>query len=588
MNIYMKIKKRENDIIAILYTFLLCMVLAYFFDYYYEFNDDYFIKNILAGVYSGTPSAHSVQMLYPLSLILSGLYCINRNIPWFGLFLNTCQFGCIFLITARILTFLEKKWSKILALVLETGIVVALLLHELVFVQYTFTTALLAATAAFLFYTSRLSTDIRGILKNNVICIILVIVAFNVRSEMLMLMLPMICVTGICKWATEKPIFTAKNAMKYFALFGCILIGLLICYVIDVIAYSNPEWKEFRTFFDNRTELYDFQSIPSYEGNEVFYESIGMAPEEQVLLVNYNFGMDEEIDAAKIGKVAEYAANLRKEQENDKIDVLKDVIKDYIYRTFRGTDVPWNLFAVVMYVLVLICACNNRHFQFVWELGFMGIIRSALWFFLIYRGRLPERITHSMYLIEILILIGMFLGEYSKKKHSKILFGVGCIVISFFCSVYLRGNILEQQNRYIKAELRNKPYKILKEYTKEHSDNYYFWDVASFTPYTEKMFVDVDNSLSNLDIMGGWLYKSPLTRQKLAAFGFESMEDAIVKEENVYVIVATKEREDSPCFVDWITAYYAYREQSVTVEQVDSLYADGEEKFKIYQVNSTK
>ena len=322
MNFKMKIKKRENNIIAILYTVLFCAVLAYFFDYYYELNDDYFIKNILSGVYSGVPSAHSIQMLYPLSLLLSGLYRINRNIPWFGLFLNLCQFGCIFLITGRILDFLTKKWAKALALVLETGIIVTFLLRELVFVQYTFTTAFLAATAAFLFYTSKPSTDIKGILKNNAICIALVIVAFNVRSEMLMLMLPMICVTGVCKWAIEKPIFTGKNAAKYFSVFGCILGGLLLCYAIDIVAYSGSEWKEFRTFFDNRTELYDFQSIPSYEGNEAFYESIDMAPEEQILLVNYNFGIDESIDSVKMGKIAEYAKSLHKEQETDNVEIV--------------------------------------------------------------------------------------------------------------------------------------------------------------------------------------------------------------------------------------------------------------------------
>lgn len=588
MDIKKDLKKKENDIIGILYAVILCMVLSYFFDYYYELNDDYFIKNILSGVYSGIPSAHSIQMLYPLSLILSGLYRINRNIPWFGLFLNMCQFGCIFLITGRILDFLSQKWSKILALVLETGIIITFLLRELVFVQYTFTTAFLAATAAFLFYTSKPSTDIKGILKNNAICIALVIVAFNVRSEMLMLMLPMICVTGVCKWAIEKSIFTGKNAAKYFSVFGCILGGLLLCYAIDIVAYSGSEWKEFRTFFDNRTELYDFQSIPSYEGNETFYESIDMAPEEQILLVNYNFGIDESIDSVKMGKIAEYAKSLHKEQETDKVEIVKDIIKEYIYRTFRGIDVPWNLFAVAMYILVFLCAMANRHFRFIWEIAVMGLVRTGLWFFLMYRGRMPERITHSMYLMDILILMGMFLGEYKKDKISKIFMGIGCLIMLTFCTIYMSQSITGQYTRYLNADKHNKPFRELKEYVREHSDNYYFWDVASFAPYTEKMFVDVDNSLSNLDIMGGWLYKSPLTRQKLAAFGFDSMEDAIIKEENVYVIVATKEREDSPCFVDWITAYYAYREQSVTVEQIDSLYADGEEKFKIYQVNSTK
>ena len=46
MNIKTVWKKRENAIIAILYTIVICGILAWFFDYYYELNDDYFIKNI--------------------------------------------------------------------------------------------------------------------------------------------------------------------------------------------------------------------------------------------------------------------------------------------------------------------------------------------------------------------------------------------------------------------------------------------------------------------------------------------------------------------------------------------------------------
>ena len=579
-----KLKKGENGIIAVIYTAVLCGVLAYFFDYYYELNDDYFIKNILSGVYSGTPSAHSIQMLYPLSLILSLLYRINRNISWFGLFLNLCQFGCIALVTERILSFLTKKWTKAVVICVETAFIATFLLRELVFVQYTFTCALLAATAAFLLYTSRPADTVKQMIKKNRISIVLAIIAFNVRSEMLLLVLPLICVAGLCKWATEKKFFTRENAVKYFSVLGVVIAGLIISYGIDLIAYSGADWKEFRKFFDNRTELYDFQTIPPYEGNEAFYESIGMAPEEQVLLVNYNFGIDEDINADKLGKIANYAKDQRKENMPSLVETIKDIIKDYIYRTFHGIDTPWNLMTVSMYFLVLFCALCNRHFRFIWELVFMGFVRTGLWGFLLYRGRTPERITYSMYLVEILILLGMLLEESRKEKLRGVFMSLFCCLILVFSLKYMQTSITGQYQRYLRADNNNKRYEDLKVYVRENSKNYYFWDVASFVGYSEKMFVNVDNSLMNLDIMGGWLYKSPLTREKLAAFGLDLTEDAILNGKNVYVIVAVKEREDAPCFVNWVTAYYAYRGEKITVEQTDSLYSDGEEIFKIYQV----
>lgn len=588
MNIKTVWKKKENAIIAILYTIVICGILAWFFDYYYELNDDYFIKNILSGVYSGTPSAHSIQMLYPLSLLLSGLYRINRNISWFGLFMNLCQFGCIALITERMLSLFPARWKKIAVLVGETIFLAGFMIKEMVFVQYTFTTAFLAATAAFLFYTSEPAYDVKSILKKNLISIILVVVAFNVRSEMLLLMLPFICVTGVCKWAMEKPAFTSENVKKYFSVFGCIIAGLLLSYVIDVMAYSGSEWKEFRTFFNNRTELYDFQSIPSYDENEEFYQSINMSREEQILLVNYNFGMDDNIDAEKMGQIAQYAKKLREQRENNKKEIIKDVIKDYVYRTFRGIDTPWNLIAVIMYVMVFLIALCNSHFRFIWELGFMGIVRTGLWFFLLYRGRLPERITHSMYFMEFLILLAMLLKEYQKNRISKIIFGTECFVLMAFCSMYIPQNITKQYENFEKNERLYKRYQDLKDYTKQHADNFYFWDVATFSQYTEKMFVDVDNTLSNIDIMGGWLNKSPLTEEKLSLFEIDSMEDAILNKDNVYVIVTAGESKDYPALTEWIKAYYDFRGKNVTVNQVDNIYTDGKEIFRIYQVNPEK
>lgn len=38
----------------------------------------------------------------------------------------------------------------------------------------------------------------------------LVVLAYQMRTEMLLLMLPFICVTGVCRWAKEHPVFTKK------------------------------------------------------------------------------------------------------------------------------------------------------------------------------------------------------------------------------------------------------------------------------------------------------------------------------------------------------------------------------------------
>lgn len=49
------LKKHENCILSLAMALILAGILAACFDFYYDLNDDVLIKDILSGVYSGTP-----------------------------------------------------------------------------------------------------------------------------------------------------------------------------------------------------------------------------------------------------------------------------------------------------------------------------------------------------------------------------------------------------------------------------------------------------------------------------------------------------------------------------------------------------
>lgn len=579
-----KLKQKENYIWAAAVSVLLCAGIALRFDYYYDLNDDVLIKDILAGVYTGTPEGNNIQMLFPISFIISLFYRVIRVIPWYGIFLNVCQFGSIFLISKRLFEFTERRTVKAVVALLEGGVVMTLLLKELVFVQYTVTCTLLAACAAFLFYTADSRVSVKQFLKNNIPCMLMVILAFCIRSEMLLLVLPLICVTGLCKWACEKPFFTKENAAKYLSVFGVIMAGLVLCQGIHIIANSRVDWKEFNTFFDNRTELYDFQTVPPYAENEAFYESIGMTESEQSLLVNYNFGLQEDIDAECMGVIAEYAAGLKKESLSF-VENLKEALYAYKERTFYVVDSPWNLLAMVMYGLVLITALCNRHVRFIWELLCLYGVRSGLWLFILYRGRVPERITHSLYWMEFMILLALFVVECKKKNRVfdllKLAAAGGMVLL---CLWRLDNSVREVKAEYALREEVNQDLQALQAYTREHTQNFYFVDVYSSVKYSEKMFKNVDNSLSNYDIMGGWACKSPLTEKKYARFEIAGMEQALLEKNTVFVIVRTEEPDTLPYVKDWLPAYYEDQGSTIELLPVDSIYVDGKEVFVVHKV----
>ncbi|MBQ7782224.1 MAG: hypothetical protein IJ405_09400 [Lachnospiraceae bacterium] len=588
MKLAEKLRQKENCIWSLGISVLLCTVISMFFDYYYDLNDDVLMKDILAGVYTGTPEGNNIQMLFPISFLISLFYRVARVVPWYGVFFSICHFGSIYLITNRLLTFFESRLTKLVAVFLESGIVVTLLLKDLVFVQYTITCTLLASSAVFLFYTADSHVPTKQFFKKNIPSILLVTLAYCIRSEMLLLVLPLICVTGLCKWAGEKPFFTKANAAKYFSVFGGIMAGIVLSQGIHMVANSGEDWKQFTTFFDNRTELYDFQTIPPYEGNEAFYESIGMTESEQALLINYNFGLQEEIDAECMGRIADYAAGLKKDRVSF-TENLKIALSEYKYRTFYDTDYPWNLFVITMYGLVLVAAVMNKRFRFIWELACLGIVRSGLWLFILYRGRAPERITHSLYWMELVILLALLVKECKTKTGIFSLLKVMVAgVMLLVCIWRLDNSITATNTEYARREEVNKELQALQAYAREHDDNFYFFDVYSSVKYSEKLFANVDNSLSNYDIMGGWASKSPLMEKKYAQFGIETMEQALLEQDNVFVIVRIEEPDTLPYVKDWLPQYYADQGVMVQLQKVDSIAINEKEIFAIYAVNEVQ
>lgn len=578
MRLVDKWKEKENEILAFAFVVLGAVIAAIFFDYYYDLNDDSAIKDILAGVYMGTPDGHNIQMLYGFAVLLALPYRILRNVPWFGLFLCLCNFGCFYLIAVRSLCFCKKRFAKIALLVTEAVLITTLYLWETVFVQYTVISGLLAVTAVFLFYTTDSQVSWQRYFKKNLISILLVLVAFAIRTEMLLLLFPLVCLAGLFKWSAEEKILAKENFLKYGTVLGMMLAGMLLLLVTDKLAYGSEEWKAFRNYFDERTTVYDFTGIPSYEGNEQFYEEAGLKPEQKKLLDNYNFGLDERIDSAVMGEIADYAsAKLAIEKPFAK--QMKDALYNYRYRLQNEPqkDYPWNLFVITAYLLVIVIAIAQRKKSYLWKLPLLVAFRSALWLFLLYRERVVDRITHPLLMMELVLLLVMLLTECCTVVQR-----YGCVIVLAVMAVaVLPETAAKVEAEYTRREEVNASYMALQEYCREHPKNYYFFDVFSSVAYSEKMFVNVDNTLSNYDLMGGWICKSPLYDTKLEQFGITTMEEALLEDDHAYVLC----RLDRPeADMQWLRQYFAIDGKAVKVERVDIIRVNGQDVFGVYQV----
>ncbi|NLL79413.1 MAG: hypothetical protein GX234_06445 [Clostridiales bacterium] len=557
-----------SGVLALAVTAVLCILTAFGADYYYALNDDVLMKDILAGVLTGTPTGYNIQMLYPISVFIAFFYRIFPTLPWYGLFLCLCQWGSLFLIIQRCLVLWEKRSRHLSdpvnlpvspanfpaypearkSRILVRGLILAgagiaaisLLWQELVYVQYTVTCTMLAATGIFLLYTNPASERMGDFLKKNLPAMLLLVFAFLIRTEMLLLLLPFLGAAGLIRLVKE------PHAIKKYSILVVLMIaGMAVCYGADRMAYGSTEWQEFRRFFDARTEVYDFYGIPPYEGNEAFYESIGMSAEEWMLLDNYNFGLDETLNADKMERIAEYAGRYYYEAHPWQ-ERIRAAVWEYAHRMFPlpgdtigafRQDMPWNITILFLYGTIILMGIVYRRKGIFLEIPLLFAARTVSWGYVLFRGRVPERISHSLYLAEALTLFallcvwhgqksvelteGTVLREQesrqailrSREKRQRIMRGVCCILPGCLM-VFLIGNVpvtvkkvwLEQEKRM----QENKPNEELKAFCRENAEHYYYVDVRSTVYFSEKMFEKVDNLKRNYDIIGGWACKSPI------------------------------------------------------------------------------
>lgn len=578
------------------------------FDFYYDLNDDTAIKDIISGTYTGQPDGHSIQQLYPLAWFLSLLYRAIPGISWYGLFLCLCQFGVIALIACRLTGLIKSELKQIFAVIIWGMLAVGMLIRELVIVQYSVTSAMCMMAAVFLFLTvkfiqSKYSEDN---IKGYITPILLVVISYMLRPNICIMMLPFLLLAGLSEWSAEEKPLVIKNVRKYLIIIGSALALMLMAFLTDKAAYSSTQWKEFGDFFDARTSLYDFYEIPDYDKNEEFYKSIDMPRESYELLKNYNFALDDSIDASKLEKIRDYQKenagqvnNLNNTFGFVSKNNLSEALWLYKQHLLSLKDGIYTYIILASYLLyVFIAACRKKSGWW-WKTALLVLIRSILWLYLFMVDRVLDRVTLPLLIGEFALLAGwivkelMILNENLKEESKedavkKFTFNKPAqfvMLIFTLCAVSaLAVNVKATVKEYNDRERVNAGWESLIKYCREHQGNYYVVDVYSSTssegiPYSDKMFVDADNEYRNFDICGGWIAKSPLMSKKLEKAGLTDIQtDLCAMDKNVYFI-AKPDRD-----VEWLKDYYNKEGHAVDVKVVDTLTLYDKELFIVYRL----
>lgn len=572
-------KKHENCILALGVVLLNVVIMAVCFDFYYDLNDDTLMKDIMAGIYSQTPEGRNMQTLYILGAVIGLGYRLCGEIPWYGLFLCLCQSGCFFLVGKRLAGFFEKLSGKLAALAGLSLLQWGVMLPHLVNIQYTITCAILSATAIYLFLTTEENLTTAQFLRKNMPSIVLVVLAYQLRTEMLLLTLPFVGLAGLCRWSFEKPVFTRQNWQKYGIVIGAILAGMLLSRGLDSWAYGSESWKDFRQYFDARTTVYDFYpEVITQDSYGADLEELGITPQQQTLLRNYNFGLDDKIDTQLLTRVADYATETVGAARDWKA-IFRQQLWRYGYRTFHSDDAPYNLLVLLAYALLVYLGIRRRP-ALLWQTVLLATGRSLIWMYILMRGRDPERITHSLYLVEFALQSALVCMTLQKERAKDgILRGFETLFLLVLC-LSVGNQITTVRQNQAWREQTNGNRSDIDSYCKGHKENYYLEDVYSTVSFSERIFDGNGAEFTNYDMLGGWICKSPLYEQKLAAYGITSVAEALIQKDNVLLIMSNVEAAEQG--FDWLTAYYAAENIPVSVEQEDVI----NENYSVYRIVS--
>ena len=547
---------------------------------YYDLNDDVLMRDILSGRYTGTPDGHNIQIQYPFGAFVSSLYDAAPAIDWYGLILIALQFMSLTLICVCFLRSASGKGQRLRVVAELVLMFAATLLSHIFFVQYTFTVGMMAASAILLIMTGKN-------IINDVAAVLMVGAAFLLRSEMLLLTFPMIIVALFLRYMgnsgeAEDTEGKDKPLKRYVAVLVAMALVIVLGAVGNSIGYRDASWREFYRLFDARTELYDFRQIPPYEGNEALYDSLSLSREEAELLVNYNFSLDENIDAAVMEAVAKEA-----EIPGDTgfFSRVSGSVKDYLYRLrnfrfmkgyhFPMSDAPWNVLLIALYVVAGIFMFGSERFWWA-KLLLIKAVSALLFLYIIFRGRDPVRITHALYLVEMSAVSGAFLpcmGRESGAVRKKLYIATG-LVLAALSAFYLPAGVKTLTNELERRQEVNAPYEELYRYFGENPDNEYYIDVYSSVAYSEKISKNAGSGRMNYDICGGWASKSPLYRERLAAAGASTVEDALLAD-NAYFVI------ESDADTTWLTDYYAFKGKKIRLEEVKRV----GDAFTVYKVS---
>ncbi|MCI8375952.1 MAG: hypothetical protein HFI29_11045 [Lachnospiraceae bacterium] len=533
--------KRSNCFIAFIITLIASCIIFFIWRPIYYINDDWIIRDILSGRYSGVPDAHIYNLIYPFSWGLMKLYQIFLHCDIWGGYLCGMMLVCFFLILWR--TFELFPQYKLISTICISLIYVTVSLYGIIFFTFTITGAMCGITALFWIVTEQKTSKV----SENIIPFILLVLSFCTRKDTFLMCIPFIVVwwgVNVIKEKSWK--YTYQIGFKILFL----AISIFLLYGIHIYNYkSDTEWKDFLEFRSLRKAVHDYDGYPSWDSSCDFYESIGISYEEYDVFksgsVNTAFDFSQDIRTI-LSKVAEY------NRQNKSVLSLKEQLKNGFLMALKRVFMEEELFKYlsifmgITFVMLLIRYKNSY-------IAVAGGIEILVFFtelaYLGYKGRFTKVVINMLValLVYFILALDMLLIR-SKQQGRQVHIAISekgtrlsaiFITVSICCLLQLSNKSVMAINAAARDKENNVIIReMIDEYCVTHSDSHFFEPAISISGATYEL-KSLDKRFNNLIVLGGWNFSSPEYEQIMHEFGIKNsseIEAAIINRDNIFII----------------------------------------------------
>lgn len=547
---------------------VLFLIIYKFIPIVYSTNDDRMIAELVSGQFTGTPESYGIQMTFCFTWFLSKLYEITRALNWYGIVLIAVQMFSFGAILYRIQSFSEKWPGKLVLMIMAIGAFVGIWLKVYVQLTYTTTAAFVGMAAIFWYATSE--TDWKNILMVG----ILANIAFCIRPNIFYMLIPATGLVYLWKLIGKKDLKKLTIGAPFM-----ILAVTAVLFVINAAAYSEEGWKEFRDFFDVRTNVYDYYDLLPYEEYPELYEPYGISEEEFNMMRVYDYTVLGDLPKEFFPEYLEAVKELEKEQGitfvTKSVDAVKTFVKDVLGNAY-GIE---NALLFVAAVILLILLIWKKNYPLAIYLAVQSAAMCVLWLYFTYWGRAIERIQMTMSLIFLAVILHVLfemrdMHLYREEETGKIS-GNGMAALALGCGALIL--IAAGKFGHFRTDNIAKTYwyndvQTIKEYCANDPDRLYYMDIATMTELYGKCTIkNTEPDYINYISLGDWTAYCPHYEEKLKNHGVENVAESIT-DDNTYVIMLHNYQ--LKCMKEYL---------NVEEEWVETIFGANETAYAVYQ-----